>query len=113
MKNSEIKFQVQLDENHVPEKIDWQATDSSEEGIQTCNAVLISIWDAKQNNSLKIDLWTKDMTVDEMKKFFHQTLFTMADTFEKATGEDKIAGDMKDFTDYFAEKMGITNPKNN
>jgi hypothetical protein len=30
------------------------------------------------------------MTVDEMKQFFHQSLLTMADTFEKATGESLI-----------------------
>ena len=54
-----------------------------------------------------IDLWTKDMLIDDMKQFFHQTLISMANTFERATNEDKIVGDMKDFCDYFAEKMGL------
>jgi hypothetical protein len=31
----------------------------------------------------------------------------MANTFEKATNEDKMAGDMRDFCDYFAEKMNL------
>ena len=61
---------------------------------------------------MKIDLWTKEMKVDEMKKFFHQTFLALADTFERATGEDKMAGDMRDFCEYFAEKMKlIANPE--
>jgi gliding motility-associated protein GldC len=53
------------------------------------------------------DLWTKDMMVDEMKLFFHQTLVSMADTYEKATADDKMAGDMRDFCEYFADKLNL------
>ena len=34
----------------------------------------MSIWDEKTKETLRIDLWTKDIRVDEMKHFFHQTL---------------------------------------
>jgi gliding motility-associated protein GldC len=47
------------------------------------------------------------MNVEEMKIFFHQTLLTMADTFEKATGEKNICDDMRDYCMHFAEKMKI------
>ena len=45
------------------------------------------------------------MRTDEMKQFFHQTLVSMADTLERATNEDKMADDMRDFCHHFAEKL--------
>lgn len=103
---SEIKFIVELDENRVPEKLMWTAEDG---GInaEEAKAVMLSIWDSKAQETLRIDLWTKDMPVDEMKKFFHQTLVAMADTFERATSDEKMTGTMRDFCDYFAEKLEL------
>ena len=112
MKTSDINFTIQLDQNNLPESIDWEATDSGVVGKIPSKAVMLAVWDPKENNTLKIDLWTKDMMVDEMKLFFHQTLLSMAGTFERATGEDKMAGDMKDFCQYFAEKMNLLEKKN-
>ncbi|MBN4062219.1 gliding motility protein GldC, partial [Bacteroidales bacterium AH-315-I05] len=106
MNSSQIKFKITLDENHVPTEMEWEATEAGEKS--DCKAALISIWDAKENNTMKIDLWTKDMMVDEMKRFFHQTLLTMADSFERATGEQNMAADMRDFSAHFAEKMNLT-----
>jgi gliding motility-associated protein GldC len=110
MKKSEINFKVQLDENNIPETIHWEATDSGELGLKECKSLMISMWDKNESNTLRIDLWTKEMLVDEMKRFYHQILLSMADNFEKATGEDKMAGDMRDFSEYFAEKMDIIKP---
>jgi len=105
MKTSEIKFKVTLDENNLPLSIDWEAQDASEKS--SCKSVLITLWDAKENNTLRIDLWTKDMMVDEMKIFFHQTLLSMADTLKRSTGEEKMAEDLKDYCAHFAEKMNL------
>ena len=104
---SEIKIVVELDENRVPEKITWSAQDG---GVQKeeAKAMMLSIWDSKVQETLRIDLWTKDMPVDEMKLFFHQTLVAMADTFQRATQDEKMTDTMKDFCDYFAEKMELT-----
>ena len=107
-KKKEISITVELDENDVPESIDWNATDKAGEGIANCTAMILSMWDPKKQDTLRLDLWTKEMTIDEMKVFFHQTLVTMADTFQNATEEDAITEDMRDFTSYFAEKMEIT-----
>ena len=103
---SEIKFVVELDENRVPEKLTWTAQDGGVE-LDEAKAMLLSIWDSKTKETLRIDLWTKDMPVDEMKIFFHQTLVAMADTFERATQDEKMASTMRDFTDYFAEKLEL------
>jgi gliding motility-associated protein GldC len=112
MKRSEIKFTVELDQNNLPERIDWEATDSELEGKVPSKSIMLAVWDPKENNTLKIDLWTKDMTVDEMKLFFHQTLLSMAGTLERATGEEKMAGDMRDFCSHFAEKMNLLSKGN-
>lgn len=105
-KTSEIKFIVELDENRVPESLAWSAEDGGVAN-QPTKAVLLSVWDSPTKETLRIDLWTKDMPVDEMKLFFHQTLVAMTDTFRRATGDDKMAETMKDFTDYFAEKLNL------
>jgi gliding motility-associated protein GldC len=104
---SEIKFTVELDENRVPEKLMWTAQDGGIEA-EEAKAMMLSIWDSNAQETLRIDLWTKDMPVDEMKKFFHQTLVAMADTFNRATGDEKMTDTMKDFCDYFAEKLELT-----
>lgn len=104
-KTSEIKFTVNLDENHVPEKIEWHAEDGDVSNF--CKSVMIAIWDEKEKNTLRMDLWNKEMTVEEMKHFFHQNLMTLADTFERATGEKEMSQDMRDFGVYFADKMEL------
>lgn len=104
---SEIKFVVELDENRVPENISWSAQDGGID-LEEAKAIMVSVWDAKAKETLRIDLWTKDMPVDEMKQFFHQTLVAMSDTFQRATNDEKMADTMKDFCQYFAEKMELT-----
>jgi gliding motility-associated protein GldC len=105
-KTSEIKIVVQLDENRIPEKLAWTAQDGGVDQ-EEAKAIMLSVWDSKNQETLSIDLWTKDMPVDEMKLFFHQTLLAMSDTFQRATQDEKMADTMKDFCDYFAEKMEL------
>lgn len=104
--NSEIRLNVGLDENKIPETIQWTAEDGGITDEET-KAVMLSVWDNKKKESLRIDLWTKDMPVDEMKIFFHQTLSAMADTFERATDDKKMSATMRDFCEYFAEKLEL------
>lgn len=105
---SKIELNVELDENRVPEKLRWSAQDG---GIKNeeAKAMMLAVWDSKAKESLRIDLWTKDMPVDEMKQFFHQTLVEMSNTFYRATQDEKMTATMKDFCDYFAEKLDLTN----
>jgi len=105
---SKIELVVELDQNRVPEKLNWTAEDG---GIsnEEAKAIMLSVWDSKEQETLRIDLWTKDMPVDEMKRFFHQTLVAMSDTFNRATQDEKMTATMKDFCDYFAEKLQLKN----
>lgn len=106
VQKSKIEFTIGLDENNIPEKLYWSADDGDVKNAEA-KALLISVWDHKKKDTLKVDLWTKDMPVDEMKQFFHQTLVSMAATFETATNDEKMAATMRDFCDYFAEKLEL------
>jgi gliding motility-associated protein GldC len=103
----QIRIDVELDEQNVPKTILWDAEDAGLDEPTACRAMFLSLWDHRSKDTLRLDLWTHDMTVDEMKIFFHQTLVSMAETLQKSTTDERIAGDMRDFCDYFAEKMEI------
>lgn len=103
---SEIKLNIELDENRVPEKLSFTAKDGGVEN-QDSKAMMLSVWDGEKQESLRIDLWTKDMPVDQMKVFFHQTLVSMSESYQRATQDEKMALTMKDFCDYFAEKLEL------
>ncbi len=103
---SKIEIEVELDENKIPENLKWSAPDGGVNREES-KAVLLSVWDHKAQEALRIDLWTKDMPLDEMKVFFHQTLTAMSDTFQRATGDEKMSATMRDFCDYFAEKLEL------
>ena len=102
----EIKLGIELDENKVPEGINWKAS-GGEDQMKSAKAFLLSIWDEQEANTMKIDLWTKDMSIDEMKKFFFQTFVSMADTLQRSTDEEGMADALRDFADFFGEKMGV------
>ncbi|MFY7810786.1 MAG: gliding motility protein GldC [Flavobacterium sp.] len=106
MKKSDIVLNIELDHNNVPEKINWSASDGGIEQ-EDAKAFLLSVWDSKHQETLKIDLWTKDMPLNEMKTFFHQTLVALSETYYKATHDEKMSQTMKDFCEYFAEKIEI------
>ena len=106
MKKTDIVITVCLDKNRVPEKMSWSAKDGGVSNQET-KAFLFSSWDDVNQETMKIDLWTKDMPLDEMKIFFHQILSSMATTFNRATQDDKMYKTMLDFCDYFAEKLEL------
>lgn len=102
-----IVLKVKLDENHRPEKMTWSATDNDAHD-KPCKAFLLSVWDPEEMSSLRIDLWTNEMRIDEMNKLFHQTLITMADTLKRSTSNDALALELSDFGKHFGQKAGIT-----
>ena len=105
-KKTKVSININLDENNVPEQMKWTAQDSAISDMDT-KAILLSFWDSENQESLKMDLWVKDMPVDQMKLFFHQTLVSLSDTFYRATNDEKMTATMKDFCEYFAEKLKL------
>ena len=105
MNQSTIHIDVQLDDTRMVETIQWRASDSTAENAQQAKAMMLSFWDGAEKAALRIDLWTKDMMVDEMADFFYQTMMTMADTYERATQHTEIVDDMKKFAHDFYHKF--------
>ena len=101
MNKSTISIDVVTDETRMPHSIDWRATDAAGENVQKAKAMMLSFWDGAEKTALRIDLWTKDMMVDEMADFFYQTIMTMADTYGRATKYHEQVEEMKKFAKDF------------
>ena len=94
MKKSTINFSVELDQNNVPEKILWDATDKPDPGLSETKSISLALWDHKQKNTLRIDLWTKDMPVTEMKRFYIDCLGGLAQSSLSATGDEHMSSEI-------------------
>lgn len=105
MKKSTITIDVNLDENNVPDTISWSATASTADTVRPAKALMLSFWDGADKAALRMDLWTKQMMVDEMADFYYQTLMTMADSFDRATHQHELVSDIRTFARNFYTKF--------
>ena len=101
--SSDIRLTVDMDDSGV-EAIRWQADDSPEPGVHAAGAMILALWDQEKRNALRIDLWVKDLSVDDMNDFLFQTVLSVADTYKKATNDAGLASEIKLFARDFAEK---------
>lgn len=105
MKKTTINFSIDLDENNVPENIHWEASDNSSNQPQDTRSVSISLWDHKNKNTLRIDLWTKEMPVDEMKRFTVDCIGGLAQSVLSATGDEYMSQQMNELCDRLVEHV--------
>jgi gliding motility-associated protein GldC len=103
MKKSNIQFTIELDENNVPERIQWDATDKPQDTPSETKSISISLWDSQQKNTMRIDLWTKDMPVDEMKRFYIECLGGIAQSVLTSTGDERISNEVNLLCDRLVE----------
>ena len=108
MKNSTIQFNITLDNNNVPEKIQWDANDKPDGGLTETKSISVSVWDHDQKNTLRIDLWTKDMPVNDMKRFYIESIGGMAQSVLRATGDEFMAREMDALCDKLVEYLRRT-----
>jgi len=113
MSTSTISIDVHLDKDKVPEQITWKADNSTADEAQKARAMMLAFWDGADKSALRIDLWTKEMMVDEMADFFYQTIMTMADTYNRATHQQELVDDMKKFAKEFYHKFRQSQAKEN
>lgn len=113
MAKSNINIDVVLDDDRMVDSIEWHASDSTIQNAQKAKAMMLSFWDNADKTALRIDLWTKEMMVDEMADFFYQTFMTMADTYNRATKHTELVEDMKKFAHDFYEKFRKEQMKEN
>ncbi len=113
MQTSTITIDIQLDHEKVPQQISWKASDSSADMAQKAKAFMLAFWDGADKSAMRIDLWTKEMMVDEMADFFYQTFMTMADTYNRATKHTELTNDIKEFAKNFYEKFKASQMETN
>ena len=101
MKKSTINFTVHLDDKNVPEKIFWDATEKPDSGLSETKSISLALWDHTQKNTLRIDLWAKDMPVDDMKRFYIDCLGGLAQSMLSSTGDEFMANE----TNALCEKL--------
>lgn len=110
---STITIDVTLDTNKVPDQIHWTASQSTADKMQKAKAMMVSFWDGNDSAALRMDLWTKEMRVDEMADFYYQTFMTMADSFGRATHQQELVHDLKHFAQDFYKKFRDLQEKEN
>ena len=113
MRQSTITINVALDEKNIPDHILWKASDSTADQAQKAKAMMLAFWDGADKTALRIDLWTQKMMIDEMADFYYQTFMTMADTYNRATKQQELVDDMKNFAKQFYNKFREIQMKEN
>ena len=58
-------------------------------------------------DSPKMDLWVKDMPVEEMKNFIFQTFMSMKNTLQKSTSDQNLTNLVDDFCKEFKRIIDI------
>ncbi len=107
-----ITLNITLDDNHTPEKMHWSAPDGGVKQ-QPMEAFFLSTWDKETQESARIDLWSKEMPVDQMQVFVHQTLLGLRESYLRATEDVKMAEAMQQFCDFFASERNLKQVKKN
>jgi gliding motility-associated protein GldC len=111
MKNSEIKFQVELDEKSLPKSITWDASDKEGEGLEATKSISLNVWDNLNHSTLRIDLWTEEMSVVEMKRFYIDILGGMAQTILNSTADEYMSEEIKELCDRLVLHINEENKK--
>jgi gliding motility-associated protein GldC len=105
MKKSTVQFTVELDDNNIPERILWDATDKPSEDVSETKSISVALWDHSQKNTMRIDLWTKDMPVDDMKRFYIDCIGGLSQSVLTATGDEVMAREMRALCDRLVEHV--------
>jgi gliding motility-associated protein GldC len=106
-KTSEIIFTVELDDKNLPEKIFWKADDAGFEGKREAKTLFLSIWDKADSVTMGLDLWTKEMLIEEMNIHYHQIFVKLADSYQRATQDSETSLLIKKFAADFADRLKL------
>ena len=110
-RKSEIKLTIELDDKKMPVKIEWQADDADFTGTKEAKTMMLSLWDKEDKVTLGIDLWTKDMLVNDMNLHFYQMILKLGDTYRKAASDTETAKMFDSFASEFANKLKLFEKK--
>ena len=105
MSKSEIKLVVELDEDNIPEKMFWDADQKEKPGLEETKSFSLSLWEHSSKNTLRIDLWSKDMPVEDMKRFYIDCLGGLAQSVLNSTGDEYMSGEMNALCEKFVTHL--------
>ena len=111
IKKSKINLIIELDDKKMPEKIQWQADDADFTGFKEAKTLFLSLWDKNDDVTLGVDLWTKDMLVNDMNIHFYQMILKMGDTYRKSTNNNEVGNMFDDFASELAAKLNLFEKK--
>ncbi|MFM7016948.1 MAG: gliding motility protein GldC [Bacteroidota bacterium] len=106
-KQSEIKIQVGLNNEKHPVKIQWSAEDSGLDGNKESKAMMLAFWDKIEKSTMRIDLWTTEMSVEEMQFFTYEILRSMADSYERSTSDKDLSKEIREFANKFGKSAKV------
>ena len=106
MAENNIEIKITTDENHVPIDIHWTAP-NEKINAKSAKAMTIVFWDEESGSAMNMDLWTKEMSVEEMRHFICQNMMLLADTFERSTNDKAHAEALRGFTKELAKRVGV------
>ena len=99
---SHIDIRVELDEQRIPVRIFWQAEEDSEAAPKETKALYLSCWDDVHQQTLRMELWTKQLRIEEMKRFYIDMLGSMSQGILSATGDAYMSEQLKKLCKEFA-----------
>ena len=106
-RKAEIRLNIDLDAENVPTRIEWDATEAPDAGPKVSQSFLLSLWDSDRREAAAIDLWTRDMTIEDMNLFYFQMFHRMADSYMRATKNADVANLIHAFSDDFGHALGL------
>jgi len=110
-RTTEIRISVGLDAQNNPIEITWTADEGGLDPDREVKAMMLNLWDKKENNSMRLELWSKDFLIEEMRSFVYQSLLALADTLDRATSDSDAAADLREFSHQLGEKLELFGPK--
>ena len=69
---------------------------------------MLSMWDSENKTTAAIDLWTQEMTIEDMNLYVYQVIHKLADTYLRATRDKEIADVIHEFGDGFGKTLGLS-----
>ncbi len=112
-RTAEIKLTIDLDGDKLPTRIAWQASEAENPAPTNCQSAMLSLWDSESKTTASIDLWTREMTIDDMNLHVYQVIHKLADTYWRATKDKDIADVIHEFGDGFGKTLGLQGEGNN
>lgn len=107
-KKTNIDIHIHLDEKNIPEEIFWNSKDGNILN-KTCKAFILSIWNNNKEETSTIELWIKNMPIQDMNKFFYHTFVSIGNAYERATSNKIISQEIKKFGYNFFKKVHKSN----